>query len=308
MKRNNKYTVTKKAIKKKITTPSNTGAVKSAPTPGKSQLNKGASLPRPVADPKFSAKTPINPNSLVWDSLTTAQKQKMYIAAQKAANQRFRELEKRGMAEDSPIYISYKSKGYTLKSGNVGLSSAGYKDWNASKLKYEYMKAYNVLMAPTSSASKEKYQERMEEMLAHIGVDFDELMKAPKENREKLNEYWSLYNEAKRLGLWDKFGLGSYEAQEIVKEVMLNTPKLPKAGKGASLAVKVALNKVQEYEANSIGLNQDAYKQKRMVLDYNSKTMKSASDALLYQIGLHVWGSVPIENITTGEEKKDYLL
>lgn len=268
----------------------------------------GAGVPLPSAELKFSAKNPINPNSLVWDSLTTAQKQKMYIAAQKAANQRFRELENRSMAEDSPIYISYKSKGYTLKSGNVGLSSAGYKDWNASKLKYEYMKAYNVLMAPSSSAAKEKYQERMEEMLSHIGVDFDELMKSPKENRELLNQFWSLYSEAQRLGLWAKFGLGSYEAQEIVKEVLLNQSKMPKAGKGAALTVKVALNKIKEYENASIGLNQDVYKQKRMVLDYNKDKMKSASDALLYQIGLHVWGSVPIEEITTGESNKDYLL
>lgn len=270
--------------------------------------NTGMALPSPDDNIKFSAKKLIDPNGLVWNNLSIENKRKMYKAAQKAANQRFRELEKRKMAEDSPIYVSYKTKGYTLKSGNVGLSSAGYKDWNASKLKYEYMKAYNVLMAPTSSASKEKYKERMEEMLSHIGLDYDELMQSPKENREKLNEYWSLYNEAKRLGLWDKFGLGSYEAQEIVKEVMLNLPKMPNKGKGASLAVKVALNKVQEYEAQSVGLNQDVYKQQKMVLDFNNKTIKSASDTLLYQIGLHVWGSVPIENITTGEEKKDYLL
>ena len=228
----------------------------------------------------------IDPSTLEYGNLTTAQKQAMYLATVKKTNQRMRELENQGMT-NSPIYVSLKSKGYTTRSGNVGFSTEGYKKWSASTLKKEYSKVYHALTAPSSSSAKKQYVEKMSEMLSHIGVDYDEMMENPKLYKQQLNEFWSLYNEAKEVGLFSKFNLGSYEAQEIIKEFMSERPNMPKAGRGAHQVALSAVKKVEKLEHDSVGLNQDKYKAKVLRDDYNANVMKSARDALLNKLAEH---------------------
>ena len=274
--------------------------------------NKGAGLPAPTpGNSQLSARNPINPHSILWDNLSKSDKQRMYKLAQGAANERFRSIERKGREDQSPIYESYKKKGYKTASGNVGLSSAGYLKWGTTQLKYEYIKAYNVLTAPSTTSSDKKYQEKMEDMLSRVGVFYDDILEIskdktlPQDVKDKLNDYWSLYNEAKEIGLWSKFGLGSYEAQEIVQEVMLNMNinKMPKHGKGATITAKVAKQKALEYNAyaDKNELNSDIYRQKKMVLEFNEDKIQSLSDALLYQIGLRKWGRLPLEPVSTGD-------
>lgn len=262
-------------------------------------------LPSPSS--KISTKVLVDPSTIAYKNMTTQNKRAMYLNLVKKTNQRLRELEKQGMT-DSPIYRSLEAKGYTTKSGNVGFSTAGYKDWSESTLKKEYSKVYSAYKAPSSSASRKEYKKRMTEMLSHIGVDYDEMMKEPDKYKKELNEYWSLYNEAKRVGLWRQWGLGSYEAQEIVKEFQAETRNMPKEGKGAYQVALSAKKKTERLNRDSIGMNQDAYKQRVLVTDYNEKKMRSARDLLLNKLAEHAWGATPIETVTTGEEKKDYLL
>lgn len=281
--------------------------------------------PKPIQKPRMdmgmmsaSSPTPnnidtslmVDPSSVVWHHMTRENQMKMYKSAVKRTNQRMRELEKQGMT-DSAIYTSLKTKGYTTKEGNVGFSTAGSKEWSQSTLKKEYEKVYRAYNAPTSSASKKAYEERTREMLSHIGVDYDEMMKDPERYKKELNEFWSLYNEAKAIGLWSKFGLGSYEAQEIVKEFMQSRDTMPKQGRGARQVAMSALKKVERLEKESSenpNMLKDAYLQQKLVTQYNKDKLKSARDALLNKIALHEWGYVPIENVSTGEEEKDYLL
>lgn len=270
-------------------------------------MGMGMGLPSPESIVSFNAKNPVDPSSMVWHHMSRENQMKMYLNLVKKTNQRLRELENRGMT-DSPIYKSLESKGYVTNSGNVGFSTAGSKKWSSSTLKKEYSKVYNAYKAPSSSASKKEYRERMTEMLSHIGVDYDEMMENPEMYKQELNEFWSLYNEAKRAGLWKQWGLGSYEAQEIVKEFQSDARTMPKIGRGAYQVALSARKKTEELNNESVGMNQDAYKQRVLVIDYNAKKMRSARDLLLNKLGENAWGTTPIETVTTGEKKKDYLV
>ena len=276
----------------------------------KMMMGAGLSLPNPKN--LINLRDSVDPSSMVWHHMSRENQLKMYNSLVKKTNQRLRELEKQGMT-DSAIYTSLKSKGYRTKTGNVGFSTEGSTKWSSATLKREYSKVFNAYKAPTSSSSKQAYRERMEEQLAHIGIDYDELMKNPDENIELLREFWSLVNEGDRVGLWDKFGLGSYEAQEVVKEFMKDRDSMPKAGRGAHQVALGALKKVEKIEndaAQQPNRTLDAVKQEKLVTNYDSDKMKSARDSLLNKLAVHKYGTKPIEKSfeNLSDEEKEYLL
>lgn len=287
---------------------------------------KGLVMPAPPVPNTLikSAKDAISPSTLAWGQMSMENKRRMYYLVKQAANQKFRLLERNGMT-DSAIYQSVKAKGYRLKSGNVGFSSAGFNKWGVDKLKREYEKVYNAYKSESSSSNKKLYEEKKAEKLARVGIDVDELLaitdpiKRAEVNKE-LNDFWNLWTKGEEIGLWDKFGLSSYESQEFVKEIMKEGFRT--YGKGsATRIINDALRKVNvyEYEAGqnagrlSGNLNRDVrahdiYMQQKMYLNYNDKKLKSISDLLISKLGEKVYGTTPIESAFDNIEDKEGLL
>lgn len=256
-----------------------------------------------------------NPYNKNFAKMDVSELKKIYETAVKRVNQALAEKRKQGQTQD-PIYRAIESKGYRTKStkkypqGQVGFTRMKLKNASKSDIIKEYKKIYNAYTSESISSSKERFEGRMREQLAHIGVDYDEMMEHPDDYKTELNDFWDLYNEAEKAGLFEEFNLSSYEGQEVIKEYMQEN-RLPRGERGAKQVITRAKRRLQKINADASQdpmTIKDVYMRKELVDDYNRKKMKGMSDALLNKLAIKTWGTAPVEESFGEEEKRRYLL
>lgn len=229
----------------------------------------------------------------------------------KKTNQRFRQLEKEGLENFSPVYSSLKSKGITTNRGNIGFPRAfSKKDIDAGKVSRsdfikEYKRIYQAYQAKSSSVTK--VRELQELQLAQLGIDYDEMMKNKEYYKDELNKFWDLYHELEKEGVFIEYGLKSDVAQEVVQKFQKYHGSV-KAPKVIAKNVKNQLDFVKEY-SKQIQKSQDYTRQKFFIEKYendkeferdeiirNRQKLKNATDQFLYLLNKKAYGRKAVES------------
>lgn len=226
----------------------------------------------------------------------------------KATNQKLRELEKKGYTSTSPVYNKLKSSNRVTSTGNVGYSLKGLKKLKKTDLLKEYKKVYKTYSAKSITSSDKYHENKKAEQLAYIGVDYYEMSAAPIEFKKQLNIFWELYTELEKQGVFEEFGLGSYQAIDTLKEYT-RTNKLP-ASKGAAKSIARNVKKnIDITNAESIhhsNMRKDEYFKAKYVDDSNK--IDSIYKQLLKYLAEKAYGTKPVEGSFTKEDRKRSLL
>lgn len=266
------------------------------------------------------AKTSPDPYTNQFNLMPMSNLFKAYDLLIKKTNQRFRQLEKEGLENFSPVYSSLKSKGITTRQGNVGFPRAfSKKDVETGKVSRsdflkEYKRIYQAYQAKSSSVTK--VRDLQELQLAQLGIDYDEMQANPELYKEELNRYWELYHELEDRGLFLEFGLKSEEAQEVVQKFYKSHGDT-KSPKRIASNVQKQVNDVKEQSRNDPYKTLDYYKYKNFVGKYsdedlfereeivkNRQRLKSASNQMAYLLAQKNYGSKPAQASFAGNERR----
>lgn len=229
IKRSNKNLIIKKSIK--TSTPSYQG-VKVPKTSKKSNLDVKSKKGKGQQGTQRGALP--NPFNNEFQSLTLDQQLEAYRLLRGRVNQQFRQLEKQGIAEFSQAYISARDAGELMKTGNIGYASKFRQSMlkatkknpvpmTESELKKELTKEYSKIYRIQSGKSLYTKKAEVADMLAQKGIDIDNFEELS-EAKEELVDYWNLYDELKKAGVFEVFDLKSDEAQDIVNQYRATNP------------------------------------------------------------------------------------
>lgn len=269
----------------------------------------GMEIPSPDNINFGSVKNAIDPASIAWSHMTHANQLKMFKTLVKATNERMKQLRRNDMT-DAPIYQDLVSKGRIVEpSGAAGFSIKGSSKWTVSKLKIMTEEVWHAYQDATSSSNRKTYnrnkeirrqkqEENRRNLAASIGYDYDKLMENEEENKELLSQFWNLLEEAEELGLWELYGLNSFDAVNILKEYIKESKRrLPLSQAGihsvASRALNKSINLISDTAKASTQRGFDESLKAGLLTD--SDRVQGNIDALLRNIGEYLYGTKPVE-------------
>ena len=272
-------------------------------------MGMGIDIPSPENINFGSVKNAIDPRSIAWNHMGQGNQLKMFRALVKATNERMKQLRRNGMT-DAPVYRDLISKGKIVEpSGAAGFSTKGASKWTVSKLKSMTEEVWNAYKDATSSSNRKTYnknkrireqkqEENRRNLAASIGYDYDKLMENQEENKELLTQFWNLLEEAEELGLWELYGLNSFDAKGILIEYIKDSKRrLPLSMSGVHSVALRALNKsIDLISGSAKASTQRGFDESlREGLLTDSDRLQGNVDSLLRKIGEHIYGTKPVE-------------
>lgn len=277
-----------------------------------------AKRPSPQKMKGLSTTTP-DPYSNQFNLMPLGNLFQSYDLLIKKTNQRFRQLEKEGLENFSPVYSSLKSKGITTNRGNVGFPRAfSKKDIDAGKVSRsdfikEYKRIYQAYQAKSSSVTT--VRELQEIQLAQFGIDYDEMMENKELYKEELTHFWDLFHEIRNIAKYE-FGLKSDDAVEVVQKFYKSNGDV-KSPQRIAGNLKKQIAAVKEESRNDPYRTYDYYKYKDFVGKYNDEELfereeivrnrqrlKSATNKLAYMLAKENYGTKPVEPSFSEDDRR----
>ena len=174
-----------------------------------------------------------NPFTGEFQKLSLTEQMQAYRDIRTRVNQQFRQQEKRGIAEFLQSYVNVKESGEVTAKGNVGFASKfrlsmlkttkkNPVPMTESEFKKQLAKEYKRIYSIQTGKSLYAKKSEIADMLAQKGIDIDEL--SEEDAKEELKDYWNLYDELKKAGVFEAFDLKSDEAQDIVSQYRATNP------------------------------------------------------------------------------------
>lgn len=174
-----------------------------------------------------------NPFTGQFQKLSLKEQMQAYRDIRTRVNQQFRQQEKKGIADFLQSYVNAKESGERTSTGNVGFASkfrlsmlkATKKNpvpMTESEFKKQLAKEYKRIYSIQTGKSLYAKKSEIADMLAQKGIDIDELTE--EDAKEELKDYWNMYDELKKAGVFEAFGLKSDEAQDIVNQYRATNP------------------------------------------------------------------------------------
>lgn len=267
------------------------------------------SMPKASAQqlPKYTPKRGqyVDPNSFLYAAMTKEERITEFKRSAKVAERRLRYIEEKGLKEKSLAYRIVEQSGETRRSGAIGFSTAGINNMNASELKKRQIQVYNFLQRESSHVTTDSVrkmeEEYLAEQLAKQGIDYEEMLAPGSDRRrykDELEEFYYLYGQARKLGLFKEFNITNhYEQEAVISTFLAANPNLEvKSKRSATNIISNAMRKVDIVNSLSMQNNsvlKDDYRKAYFRDNYDSKKMKSLSSSLLRTITVHTYGMTP---------------
>lgn len=265
----------------------------------------------------------VDPDSYLYSAMTKKERLTEYLAAAKAAERRLREIEKKGLADVSMAYRMVEQSGRRRKSGAVGFSTAGSSDWNKGQIKREYIQVYKFLSSTSSSISKKsiaemekayKEEERIRKeniaaSLAKQGIDYERMLADRKRYEDELEEFWWVYGQARKLGLFTEFNITNhYEQEEVIARFLEANPGVSIKSKRSAINIASNANRmiedVRALSSDDGDTLKDDYYKTYFRDNYSSDKMRSLSSSLLQKMAEKAYGTTPpVKSISFDPER-----